>query len=92
MVIVLNRLNNLVQVYGMQDCGTCRAIMLYTWLLPCPNCVTEIHCVLIPYTTTHRVVVIYTVHGEGNFRILRYCGIEVYRLAYEEYLPPPDDN
>ena len=91
-VIVLNRLNNLVQVYGMQHRGTCRAIMLYTWLPPCPNCVTEIHRVLRPYTTTHRVVVIYTVRGEGDFRILRNCGIEVYRVAYEEYLPPPDDN
>ena len=91
-VIVLNRLNDLVQLYEMQHRGSCRTIMLYTWLPPCLECVREIHRVLRQYTATHRVVVIYTVRGEGDFRILRDCGIEVYGVAYEEYLPPPDDN
>ncbi len=65
------------------------AIILYTWLEPCPPCVQRLVSALGRYTTTHRVVVLYTVQHYHNLEPLREAGIEVYRVPYNAPLPPP---
>ncbi len=64
-------------------------ILLYTWLEPCQLCVFRIVQALSAYTSSHLIMIMYTVKLRTNLQPLLNAGMEVYRVPYYASLPHP---
>ena len=65
-----------------------RAILIYSWIIPCPECQEAIRCSLLPYCKTHKIMVLYTTPKKAKLPFIE--GIEINRVKYPLILPPPE--
>ena len=64
-----------------------KAIVLYSWILPCLKCQKVIRRNLSPYSNA-KTTVLYTIPNETTIPSIK--GIDIHQVDYDCYLPPPE--
>ena len=89
--IILDKLSGWVKSSDENILQESKAIVLYSWIRPCPKCLKEIRRKLSPYTNTRKIMVLYTLTQkyDNKTKISYIKGIEINQAKYPYKLSPP---